>query len=606
MCLLFAAGTLFTACSDDDVDTNLYGKSGVNLLAFGPSPILRTNEIRITGTNMQNVDQVIFPGAEPITPSGFNKYDNENIYVNVPDESVPGQIKLVAGKDTVTSVTKITFEEPIEVTSITPTENINPGDIITIKGEYVYNIATVTFTAGVDVSAEDFVKVSRKEVQVRVPLGAESGTITLTDGADWTLEYKTPLVIIGASVSEVTPAATDFGQTVTIKGVNLHTVTSVTFAGGVEATFEIVNNNTITATVPADAKSGAITLTTASGATVSTSEVTVPEIKMTGCSKTEDICAGDEITVTGENFDRIKQVFLGDNEITDYKISGNTLTLTIPDGTGDCDLKLVQNANISVSQALVSRKLANVVWQGSIDMAGWSGNFSCFTWDAVYETMKAAMTGAGKLTLGIETTGDNPMIKIAGSDWNTRVFENMPESATVSIDPGTTEWTLDVTAADVARAFGPGIVIYGCNYKLKYIKFVAAGAEQVLWEGEAVADDWGNQPYLLSDAGTELAAANAAEGNVVRFYITPTDTEWKLQIVEGHWGDTYLSVCNVGNSDTEGGKFTEYDLDANGGAIKLTLTQAILDKALTQQWWGGTFLGNGDNVKITKITIAPM
>jgi hypothetical protein len=123
-----------------------------------------------------------------------------------------------------------------------------------------------------------------------------------------------------------------------------------------------------------------------------------------------------------------------------------------------------------------------------------------------------------------------------------------------------------------------------------------------LWEGELIADDWGNQPYALSDAGVELAAVGAQAGQILNFYIEPLAADWKLEIVEGHWGPTYCSFCSIGN-DTEGGKFTEYDLDANGGKYKLTLTQAMLDAAFTQQWWGGTFVLNGDNVKVTKITI---
>ena len=126
--------------------------------------------------------------------------------------------------------------------------------------------------------------------------------------------------------------------------------------------------------------------------------------------------------------------------------------------------------------------------------------------------------------------------------------------------------------------------------------------EVTLWEGEAVADDWANQPYLLSDAGAELAAAEAKAGQTIRFYATPLADDWKVQIVEGHWGPTYLSVCSFGN-DTEGGKFTEYDLAAHGGCIELVLTQEMLDAAYTQQWWGGVFVANGDNIKITKITI---
>ena len=61
------------------------------------------------------------------------------------------------------------------------------------------------------------------------------------------------------------------------------------------------------------------------------------------------------------------------------------------------------------------------------------------------------------------------------------------------------------------------------------------------------------------------------------------------------------SLMQVRN--TEGGKFTEYDLAGNGGKYGLVLTQAMLDAAYTQQWWGGVFVLNGDNIKCTKITI---
>ena len=134
-------GLSLTACSEDDYNTNPYSKSGVNLLAFGPSPNTRSQQIRITGTNMQSVDKVIFAGGTleragqiiniqgaEVEKANFNSVDNENIYVNIPDESVPGKIRLVAGNDTITSEGTLTFEEPIEVTSISPLEGLNAGD----------------------------------------------------------------------------------------------------------------------------------------------------------------------------------------------------------------------------------------------------------------------------------------------------------------------------------------------------------------------------------------------------------------------------------------------------------------------------------------------
>ena len=125
--------------------------------------------------------------------------------------------------------------------------------------------------------------------------------------------------------------------------------------------------------------------------------------------------------------------------------------------------------------------------------------------------------------------------------------------------------------------------------------------EVVLWEGEAIADDWGNQPTILSDAGLELVDAGATVGQTLYFYFEPLEEAWQVKIVEGHWGPTYAAICSEGNDN--GGEFTVYDLAGNDGKFGLELTQEILDAALTQQWWGGAFLLNGDNIKCTKVTL---
>ena len=147
-----------------------------------------------------------------------------------------------------------------------------------------------------------------------------------------------------------------------------------------------------------------------------------------------------------------------------------------------------------------------------------------------------------------------------------------------------------------------GLILCGAGFILAKVALVEhISVETTLWTGEAIADDWGNQPYFLSDAGTELKNADASAGQTINFYITPTDTKWQLEIVEGHWGSTYARFSNPGND--ENGKFTAWDLAANGGKVSFTLTQAMLDAAYKKQNWGGTFIANGDNVKITKITI---
>ncbi|MBR5171114.1 MAG: hypothetical protein IKW85_11190, partial [Muribaculaceae bacterium] len=500
-----------------------------NLLAYGPSPILRNTEIRLTGTNMQKVDKVIFPGNAIVERSAFNRSDNENIYCNVPDESVPGQIRLVAGNDTIVSIGTLVFQEPIEVTNVTPVTGLNAGDIISITGDYVYNIAEVVFTRSASVIAEDFEYVSRREIRVRVPLAAETGTITMNDGADWEFTYETPLEIVSASYLSLEPAAADFGEQIMIHGTNLHTVEQVLFAGGVASEFIVSEDNrTIIATVPAECKSGAISLLLYSGAALQTDAFSVPTVVITGASQSSDLVAGDVVTLYGENFDRIIEVTLPGGSAplsaNEYTIVDNTLTFTVPEYLVDGDVVVRQNSNITATYPLEIRKLAGVIWQGNEELSGWS-NWGVFNWSGdLWTKFQEAITGPGQMTVHFVATNSNPIFNFRMGDWSTPLsgLASM-YGADGNITPGTnvTDLVFDITAEEAAQMFGNGglgMVIWGDGIKLQYVKFIGAGAEQVIWEGREDTSGWGNNITIGTDTSPELAACNPQEGSVVRFY----------------------------------------------------------------------------------------
>lgn len=610
-------GLSLTACSEDDYDTNPYNKSGINLLAFGPSPNTRSQEIRITGTNLTAVEKVIFPGGTieragqtikvngaEVLKANFNSVDKENIYVNIPDETVPGQIKLVAGNDTVTSVGTLTFKEPIEVTSISPLEGLNAGDEISIKGDYVYNIAEVIFPSGVagaPVVAEDFTYVSRKEIRLRVPLAAESGIITMNDGADWELEYKDPIEVQGAIVTEITPSA-DFGEQIQIKGTNLHIVESVLFPGGVPAAFTVSDDHrTITATVPDECKSGALSLLLYSGEAISTPEFAVPTVTITSAEPNKDLVAGDVVTLTGENFNRVIGVSLpGVGDILDYTIDNDKLTFAVPDDMTDGEVVLTQNAYITASVFVEMRKLEGVIWMGKENLSGWS-NWGVFNWDGdKWKKFQEAITGAGQLTFHFQATNDSPVFNLRMGDWSTPFSDiSLPygEDGNIKPDVSVTDIVINLTAEEAAAMFadgGKGIVIWGDGIQLQYVKFIAAGAERTLWEGNEDLSD-GHQPYIGSDGGQEFKDIDVTAGNVVRFYIEPIGDDWWFEAFEGHWGPQYGKWTSENSELTPG----------TTGPVALTLTQAMIDAALTQQGWGGIFVVQG-KCKLSKVTVAPL
>ena len=597
-------GLTLTGCSEDDLDTNPYSQSGVNIVGFGPSPILRTHEIRITGTDFGRVTAVAFPGNAVVERASFNTSDGQNIYVNVPDESVPGKIRLLSGSDTLaTSTSLLTFEEPIEVTSVSPSTGLKAGDEITIKGDYVYNIAEVVFTSGATgapVIAEDFTYVSRREIRLQVPLAAESGVITMNDGADWELEWSTPLTITPASYTALGKTLAEFGEQITITGENLHTVETVMFAGGVTSDFTVSSDyKTLTTTVPAETKSGVINLVLYSGASLTTDELSVPTLAVTNVSKEKDLKVGDTVVLTGENLDRITSITMpGHGEMTssEYTISGNTLTFTVPEDMTDGSMVLTQNSFISVTLKFIMHTDSpeQTIWAGEFVCSGWGGNqdlaWGGFDWTTVAANSKVSFyfkknnPGAwGCISLRHGNSWGNLPAPIPGQ-------YDLDEDEGVLGVIFTQEVLDDIIAND-------GLVMTGDNYTLTKVTIPAPVTEVTIWQGSEDLSD-GHQPYIGTDGGIEFSENDVKAGQTVKFYFTTSGAEWWFQVFEGHW-DKVLGMYGEWK-----GENPEHAAQvAAEGCISLKLTQDMIDAALKQQWWGGIFVVQG-NITLTKVTVA--
>ena len=570
-------GLSVAGCSEDDLDTNPYNKSGVNIVAFGPSPILRTQEIRITGTNLESVSQVAFPGeGATVDKAAFNKVDAQNIYVNVPDESVPGKIKLIVGGEAVaTSVTPITFEEPISISSISPTTGLSAGDEVTVKGDYVYNIYQAIFTSGVTgaaVEAEDFTYVSRREIRFRVPLAAESGVITFNDGADWTYESETPLEILSATFTGLSTSTPDFGQQIQIFGTNLHTVETIMFPGGVTSEFTVSDDHkTITTNIPAETKSGAITMVLYSGASITTDEYTVPTIAITSVSKDKDIKVGDVITITGENFDRIETVtlpgygILADDE---YAISGNTLTFTVPEGMSDGNLELYQNSFITVTQKLMmySEAPETVIWAGNFEIGSWNAGMQDLAWGGFdWSTVKPGQV----LTIYLKPNWVEgwSQIRVGNGSWAA-----LPGTADVNpLAEEDTKFTVTLTQAMIDEMVANGgLVICGAWFTIT--KITLSVLEETIWSGSFALGSWAAGLGDLSWGGYDWSKVSAGTTLKLYYEVDPSVGYINIRFGNGSWAalPSTLGWGNDGNASP----------DPSETSIKTVLTEADMDQLI--------------------------
>ena len=292
-------GLSLTACSNSDLDTNQY-KGGFSLNAYGPNPVMRGGTLRFVGSNIQ------IPGVAAITNYEIVKSGvPSEIRVVVPkDGPTEGYITLTSKtNETIQTVSELTYTEPIEFESFSPA-SVMPGDIVTIKGDYLNLIYSLAFADEVIISEADFVKHDRYTIEVRVPEEAKTGkielyTADLTVSSDEELDYQiissdkaieigTPSVtsITGRNTAEALGNITaKAGEDIKIAGTYFNMVADVTI-GGVSATdMKIANDGTgIVFTLPAEAPDGDIIIVCKSGVEVPVGTLTT--VKPTNCVAT--------------------------------------------------------------------------------------------------------------------------------------------------------------------------------------------------------------------------------------------------------------------------------------------------------------------------------
>ncbi len=145
------------------------------------------------------------------------------------------------------------------------------------------------------------------------------------------------------------------------------------------------------------------------------------------------------------------------------------------------------------------------------------------------------------------------------------------------------------------------------NFELIYYGAAAEPVveETVLWEGTALVNGWADQPMMLSDGGKELTDAGAAVGDRLRIYFTAPDDNWQVELTNGHWDgmlDRYAAKDLGPEADGSPRHYTI--VDQSKGYFEYIIDQDFLTKATTAQYWGGSFLLNGDgNMTVTKVSL---
>lgn len=264
------------------------------ITSFTPTSGPAGTSVQIQGDNLNDITSVQFNGIN----AAFSSFSG-SLSATVPANATSGPISITTPFGTTLSATAFTVTvrpSPV-VTSVSPNSG-KPGSSVQIRGNNLTGVTSVTFN-GASATYTLFSGI----IFATIPQAATTGPISVTTsgGTFTTTESFTVLQGEPPVINAFSPAEGSPGTSVQITGNNLAGATSVKF-GDASAAFSFFGN-ALVATVPTNAVTSQITVTTPAGSATSTATFTVfapPPPRITSFSPTVGEI-GESINIQGEN-----------------------------------------------------------------------------------------------------------------------------------------------------------------------------------------------------------------------------------------------------------------------------------------------------------------
>lgn len=653
MCLLVVSGFMFTACDDDDLDTNQF-TGGIKLNVFGPCPVARGGELRFIGSGMDQVTGVVIPGCDEITD--ITVVSNEEITVTVPQDAVEGKVILNTPQGEIETITEITYLEPVSIEDFSP-KTVKPGDELVITGEYLNLMRAVIFEDGVTVEVAEENR-TRNEIRVIVPAEAQTGFIGVTDlgiqkdgtpepnGIANEIYSEEELTVTLPAVSQIVElTGKKPGDVVTITGTDLDLVTTVLMPNDSVAEFAYVNE-ALNITLRDDATDGAIRMLPASGVEVVAANLTMAVPTELAANPATGLRGGNVITITGVDLDVVTNVtFPGMTDATELDTQSATeITVTMPAAaqSGDIVLNTASGKTATVAIATLKPAVAsyspaggvgagnNLTISGSdLDLVasvaftgGASVSDSMFVSHTATEIVltvptSGANTGALTLTMVNGEVVEAPEVAITAPDC--AYLPTLPESIEVgtvaqvgivngsmltgvSIN-GTATQFIYIAATEMLQFNVPAdltgttceLVLTSSNgQSMTYTLNVVGGgpAETTIWEGEFVLSWTALQD--LSWGGYDFSTVPAGATLIIYYTLDTSFDYWQLRIAKGNgWSALADWSASIGGG-------SEVLLEAGTTSYSYTLTANDVNELAND---GGLIL-TGTNLTLTRVALS--
>jgi len=529
----------------------------IKLTKMSPSPIKAGQTLTIEGDYLNLIQRIVFTNNVAVDCKNFTKWERGKIELTLPAEAQTGIIILA---DTATIPLELKSEKELQVVlpSVTKPADLNnkkPGDVITIDGKDLDLVVGVQLPDGTSIPFA----VKDNKISFTLPENVTDGAVVMLPASGVKVAIANLGIAIPAELVVTPSTGLRPGDVITIKGVNMELVTSLTFTG-VDAPVQPSSKTAteIKVTMPDMAKSGDITLKTASGKKVSVAIQTAkPDVQS---FNPNPVSAGTELTITGHNLDLIK-------------------TLTFNGGT---------KINVSTSDA--SKLIVTVpttAESGDITVTMKNGEAVLFKGLNVDKPVCAYIP--------VMPTGE-----IKGGKLFVATIENEDKLTGVQLNGKSIQYVIDgdkLYAGIPSNAYGLCVLkLVSSNGEIDYTINVIPGGniETVIWEGplEITWSD-GGRVIIPIDKFNGVTA-----GTYLKFYFQQKNGWGQAQINNGNWKT--IPFAELGN---DGYIKTDTYNDKTVTSQEVKLTQSVLDNITTNASNGNAIIIQGQEWIFSKVTL---
>ncbi len=294
-----------------------------HLLSMSPERGLpESTTVTLTGTSFSAPATVRFG---TVVATFVQVVSDTQIITHVPTNALTAKISVTTPTGTTTATTNFVVIRPPTLTSFTPASGPE-GTLVTLSGVNIAGVNQVAFGAA---NATSITVLSVTMVRVVVPPGATTAKIAIADevgsGQSVATFTVTPRIL-------TIPAAALPGASVTIAGTSLTSASAVRFGGIIATTFNVDGPTQITATVPSNAVSGKITVTTPGGTATSPTDFTVVRPPTVTSFTPASGQVGALVTLNGANLGTVTAVTFGNVSVTApiTVLSATSIRVTVP------------------------------------------------------------------------------------------------------------------------------------------------------------------------------------------------------------------------------------------------------------------------------------